>query len=91
MSCGVGRRFGSDAVLQWLWFRLAATAPVCPLAWEIPCAMGASLENKNRLKNKKINYWGSRWDSVIMNPTSINEDVGLIPGPSHWVKDLALP
>ena len=25
-----------------------------------------------------------------MNPTSIHKDVDLIPGPTHWVKDLLL-
>ena len=28
--------------------------------------------------------------SVVMNPTSIHEDTGLIPGPDQWAKDLAL-
>ncbi|RKM63485.1 hypothetical protein C0984_19755 [Clostridioides difficile] len=36
LSCGVGCRRGSDLVLLWLWRRLAAVAPIQPLAWERP-------------------------------------------------------
>ena len=43
MSCGLGRRHGSDPVLLWLWRRNAATAPIGPLAWERPNAMGVAL------------------------------------------------
>ena len=41
MSCGVGRRHGSDPALLWLWGRPAAAAPIQPLAWEPPYALGA--------------------------------------------------
>ena len=51
VSCGVGRRGGSDLALLWLWRRLAATAPIRPLAWEPLYAMSAALE-KTKIKNK---------------------------------------
>ena len=51
VSCGVDRRCGSDPVLLWLWRRPVAAAPIGPLAWEPPYAMGAALE-KAKDKNK---------------------------------------
>ena len=53
MSCGVGRRCGSDLVLLWLWCRLAATAPIGPLAWEPPYAVGVALAGQ-KTKKKKV-------------------------------------
>ena len=53
MSCGVGCRHGSDPALLWLWRRPVATAPVGPLAWETPYAMGAAQEMAKRQKKKK--------------------------------------
>ena len=53
MSCGVGRRGGSDPALLWLWRSLAATAPIRPLAWEPPYATGAAQEMAKRQKKKK--------------------------------------
>ena len=44
----------------WLWCRLAAIAPIQPLAWEPPYAMGAAQEMAKRqkkpqkTKNEKI-------------------------------------
>ena len=35
--------------------------------------------------------WSSHCGSMETNPTSIHEDVGVIPGLAQWVKDLALP
>jgi len=31
-----------DLALLWLWCRLAAAAPMLPLAWELPYAVGAA-------------------------------------------------
>ena len=52
VSSGVGCRRGLDPMLLWLWHRLAATAPIRPLAWEPPYAEGAALK---RQKTKTIN------------------------------------
>ena len=48
MSCGVGRRRGSDPVLLWLWCRLADVALIGPLAWEPPYAMGGALKKQTK-------------------------------------------
>ena len=53
MSCGVGCRRGSDPVLLSLWCRLAATAPIRPLAWEPPYAVGAAQEMAKKDKKKE--------------------------------------
>ena len=53
VSCGVGRRRGSDPALLWLWRRPVATAPIRPLTWEPPYAVGAALEIAKSQKTKK--------------------------------------
>ena len=53
MSHGAGRRHGSDLVLLWLWGRPAATAPIRPLAWEPPYAMGVALKRQTKDKQTK--------------------------------------
>ena len=50
MSSGVGHRCGSDPAL--LWCRLAATAPIRPLAWESPYAADAALKGQKTEKKK---------------------------------------
>ena len=50
MSCGVGRRFGSDLALLWLWCRLAAVALIRPLAWESLYAVGIALKSQKKKK-----------------------------------------
>ena len=48
MSCNVGRRCGSDLMLLWLWCRPATVAPIQPVAWEPPYAMGVALKRQKR-------------------------------------------
>ena len=48
VSCGVGHRCGSDLALLPLWCRPAAVAPIGPLAWESPYAMGVALKTKQK-------------------------------------------
>ena len=45
MSCGVGHRHGLDP------------APIRPLAWEPPYAMGVALEKTLPPKKKKSHYY----------------------------------
>ena len=91
MSCDMGHRRGSDPMLLWLWRRPAATAPVQPLAWELPYARGLALKDK---KKKKILffYWvreRKKWTCVTekqqKNPTSVSL---IIPVPGT---DLNMP
>ena len=58
MSCGVGHRRFLDPMLLWLWCRLVATAPIGPLAWETPYAVGVALEKTKRQQQqqKRHNY-----------------------------------
>ena len=46
MSCGVGRKCGSDPALLWLW--MATLALIQPLAWEPSYAAGAVLKIKKK-------------------------------------------
>ena len=63
MSCGVGRRHGSDAALLWLWCRLAAIAPTGPLAWEPPYAVCVALK---RQKTKKPRPFSQRVCKIVL-------------------------
>ena len=39
--------------MLWPWHRPAATAPIRPLAWEPPYAVGAALKTDQKKKKKK--------------------------------------
>ena len=67
MSCGVGRRRGSDPALLQLWCKPVATAPIRPLAWEPTYAAGAALEKEK----SKINSMQA--EEIINTRTEINK------------------
>ena len=39
--------------LLWLWHMLAAAAPIQPLGWELPYAMGVALKRKKKKGKEK--------------------------------------
>ena len=41
---------GSDSALLWLWHKLAAVAPIRPLAWEPQYAIGVAQKKKKKSK-----------------------------------------
>ena len=54
VSCGVGRRHGSDPALLWLWIcRLAVAALIRSLAWELPYAVSAAIKKKKLISPDK--------------------------------------
>ena len=78
MSCGVGRRHNSDPMLLWLWNRLEAEAPIRPLAWEPPYAVGAAQEMAKKKKTKKKGFCTAK---EILNKTKRE--------PTEWEKIFA--
>ena len=65
MSCRVGRRHGLIPTLLRLWYRPAATAPIRPLAWEAPYAVGVALEKTERKKRNYCSKINSLWYQLI--------------------------
>ena len=97
MSCCLGRRCGLDPALLWLWHRLVATAPIQPLAWELPYAAGAAQEVAKRQKKKESFFRNKMKFGVpvvaqwLTNLTRNHEVASSMPALAQWVKHPALP
>ena len=60
-------------MLPWLWHRQAATAPIPPLAWELPYVTDATLKSQNKNNNNNNDKSGQ-----VAPLTKSSQDV-----PSH--------
>ena len=84
MSCGVGRRRGSDLALLWLWGRPAAVALTRPLAWEPPYASGATLKGQKQKKKTVLGQLSSYLEKESDICTSLQQTrINL-----NWITDL---
>ena len=63
--CGIGCRRGSNPALLWLWPRPVATAPIRPLAWEPPYAVGAALKRQKHKTKQKCNSYVRKNQSCL--------------------------
>ena len=85
MSCGVGCRRGSHLAL--LWHRPAATAPIRPLVWELPYAVGAALKRQKAKRKKKKRRMHSKpsWVNSLEKDMELEEE-----GPKNHFSDFWL-
>ena len=63
---GLSRKV-KDLALLWLWCRPVATAPIQPLAWEPPYAMGATLERQKQTNKHRKTLHINVYSSFILN------------------------
>jgi len=77
-----------DPTLQWLWCRQAATAPIQPLAWELPYAAGVTLKKKKERKKRKKFLKSTMACLVVAYHSQHSSNgrvmVGNIPGVVLW-------
>ena len=73
----MGRRCGLDPALLWLWHRPAAAAPIRPLAWELPCAVGVAPKRQKIKKGAMVKSWdrGHAYGDLCLH--GVNLDLGI--------------
>ena len=64
--------------LAWLWCRQATTAPLGPLAWELPYAAGVALKRKQTKKN--VDLSPSVLSYISISSSASKGDIPLLDG-----------
>ena len=86
MSCGTGCKHSSYLASLWLWCRPTAGAPIQPLAWEPPYALGAALKQRQKKKKKrkkeKARKQAERQRVVELCPTGPKAESPGLPQPT---------
>ena len=71
---------GLDPALLWLCCRLAAEALICPLAWELPYAVGVALKRKKKAIFciiTRMEEWGNPYNPKARFSVNSFESSGL--------------
>ena len=88
MSCGVGRRGGSDPALLWLWCRLAAVALIDPRPETSKCH-GYGPKKKSVFPNvpHPLSCWvvpGNKLSTGLSETAEVWRDDTTCPRPESW-------
>ena len=83
----VGHRQGSNLVLLWLWCQLAATAPIWPLAWELPICYGCGPKKPKKqlwkpdlfFRRVNLGVGGSVWVTYFCSPGNLGLEQHTLP------------
>ena len=94
------RGCGEEGALLYCWGECKLVQPLCKIAWRFLRKLNIELPHDpaipllgiypDKTFIQKDTCWSSLCASVATNPTSIHEDVGLLPGLTQWIKDPAL-
>ena len=68
MTRDVGCRCSSYLELLWPWPRPAAAAPILPLAWELPYAVGEALKRKKKKKKNPTTVTQISGEVQVLSP-----------------------
>ena len=73
-------------LLLWLWHKLAAAAPIQPLAWELPYVLGMALKRKKGKEEKKGEGW-AEGDLTKIHVGDVTMEARVTRGKGPWSRN----